>query len=765
SFLTMAFNPDGERTSASSARGLELPPKPADPPADGMFAWFKSENAGSVWPSSVGDFVGRCSLNSVFRTVSAGHGADRPVTSIRGYSWSGFTFGDVIPVTHTVCSVTRYHIWPNSKKRQRILQSEKSSNWLHGHWKGNTGVVFYNGWLTPDSRNKNVEDWVVLCGTNDAQRAVDGNKTNIATGSGKKFSKTIPMYVNHGYDERSDFDVMEVITWDRGLSEEEMRATVDYLNWKLRVGAVLEVSEHLSTELQHNFDSFGTQLLDNVQSQKFDVTLANGYKAELTGWTHTRDYARGFIRTLSGPATAVVNGLSPAAQYIYQIYMVHEKSNWEGEAKISVNHGVEARVHQNEVNEARFAGVATATPQGQLHLEFQKISPHVHLSGIAIAKVGSPTRISKPADPPSQGMFAWFKSEHAGTVWPSSVGGFEGRSSRNSVFRTVSAGYGADRPVTSIEGTASSGFTFGDVLPPAHTVCSITRYSNGDHRGRILQSSKSYNWLHGHWKGRTGVAFYNGWVTSNSRNKDMRDWVVLCGTNDAQRVFDESSTNIATGSGKKFSQTIPMYVNHGHDERSAFAVMEVITWDRALSKDEMLATVDYLNWKLRAGAVLEVSEHLAPESESNFDSFGNQLLDKVESQTFEATLANGYKTELTGWTHTRDYARGFIRNLNGPATAVVKGLSPAAQYIYQVYMVHEKSNWEGECRVSVNHGIEARATGNFRNAAKVSGVAVATPRGEINLEFQRVSPHVQLSGIAVAAVASSTSLLQEEGLP
>ena len=59
--------------------------------------------------------------------------------------------------------------------------------------------------------------------------------------------------------------------------------------------------------------------------------------------------------------------------------MVHEKSNWEGEAKISVNHGVEARVHQNEVNEARFAGVATATPQGQLHLEFQNLGDQVSL--------------------------------------------------------------------------------------------------------------------------------------------------------------------------------------------------------------------------------------------------------------------------------------------------------------------------------------------------------------------------------------------------
>ena len=35
---------------------------------------------------------------------------------------------------------------------------------------------------------------------------------------------------------------------------------------------------------------------------------------------------------------------------------------------------------------------------------------HVHLSGIAIAKVGPEKLPPKPADPPAQGMVSWFKS-------------------------------------------------------------------------------------------------------------------------------------------------------------------------------------------------------------------------------------------------------------------------------------------------------------------------------------------------------------------
>ena len=108
---------------------------------------------------------------------------------------------------------------------------------------------------------------------------------------------------------------------------------------------------------------------------------------------------------------------------------------------------------------------------------------------------------------------------------------------------------------------------------------------------------------------------------------------MLCGTNGAQRAFDGSSSgtpaNIAAHNPHPpvpFTETIPLYINNGYDEKSDFAVMEVITWDRVLSEEEMVATVDYLKWKLRAGAVLETSEHVAQETEKNFDSWGNQNL-------------------------------------------------------------------------------------------------------------------------------------------
>ncbi|CAE7816266.1 unnamed protein product, partial [Symbiodinium microadriaticum] len=717
-------------------------------------------------------------VNTVYRQVEAGNGADRPVTFIEGYTWSGYSFGNVIPPTHTVCAVSRYGRQPNgASHRGRILQSSAHHNWLHGHWATRTGVAYYNGWLTDDQRNIDVMDWVVLCGTNGAQRAFDGSSpgtpANIADHNPHPpvaFTETIPLYINHGADEKSDFAVMEVITWDRVLSEAEMVATVDYLKWKLRAGAVLEASERLVPETEKNFDSYGNQQLTHVSHQTFEVDLANGYQADLTGWPLTRDYARGFLTNIAGVATAVVKGLMPAAKYLFQIYMVHERTDWAGEAKMSVNHGVQCRGVGDSRNGAKFSGVAVASPRGEINFEFERVSHHLDLSGIAIAKVGQPPVIAKPADPPSQGMYAWFKSENAGSVWRSSVGDFEGHCNVGTVFRRVAAGNGADRPVTFIEGYTWSGYDFGNVIPPTHTVCAVTRYS-GPHKGRILQSSAHHNWLHGHWARRTGVAYYNGWLTDDQRNIDVEDWVVLCGTNGAQRAFDGSSpgtpANIADHDPYPpvaFTETIPLYINHGWDEKSEFHVMEVITWDRVLSEAEMVATVEYLKWKLRAGAVLEASEHLAQETEKNFDSWGNQHLNDVSHQTFEVDLANGYKADLTGWPHTRDYARGFLTNKHGVSTAVVKGLTPAAQYLYQIYMVHEITHWAGAAKVSVNHGVQGTCSADSFNEAKFSGVAVASPRGEINFEFEKVSVHLDLSGIAIAKVSSPASLLQEASI-
>jgi len=204
--------------------------------------------------------------------------------------------------------------------------------------------------------------------------------------------------------------------------------------------------------------------------------------------------------------------------------------------------------------------------------------------------------------PPKDGMFAWFRSEDASTSWVSKVGNFEGKGTGSDLKIETAKGHGAKEKVKFLKGTKSDKFDFGAILPKnKYTVCSISRYA-GAQRKRIIQMGTHRNWLHGHWGGNTGVCHYNQWNTAHSRYGNKEDWVVLCGTNNKQ-VYDgrDGSTNIATANGQGFDKDERLYVNDGHNEFSDFAVMEIITYKKQLSKEKIQEVMAYLKWKLENG--------------------------------------------------------------------------------------------------------------------------------------------------------------------
>ena len=71
--------------------------------------------------------------------------------------------------------------------------------------------------------------------------------------------------------------------------------------------------------------------------------------------------------------------------------------------------------------------------------------------------------------------------------------------------------------------------------------------------------------------------------------------------------------------------------------------------------------------------------------ENNFNDRGDTSLDSL-SKTYKYTLSNGYECELAGWTHTRNYAKGFLTNQeNTNPRAVIKGLEKNTGYRYKIY--------------------------------------------------------------------------------
>jgi len=197
-------------------------------PTAGLYAWFESQNAGESWPSSVGTLVGTVVGGTVEIKAESGRGANQPVRALYGNTASKFDFGLALPGnTWTLCTLSRY----TGSNKGRIIQG--SGNVLHGHWNARRGVAHYEGWVTPSENRGVVDDWLVMCGTNNGQRAyVDG--VNIATADRSGASGNKYLGINYAKDaccpnEVSDWAVAEVMTWTRSLSADEMLQVTRYL--------------------------------------------------------------------------------------------------------------------------------------------------------------------------------------------------------------------------------------------------------------------------------------------------------------------------------------------------------------------------------------------------------------------------------------------------------------------------------------------------------------------------------------------------------
>ena len=194
-------------------------------PTAGLVSWFKSSDLkdGNNWASSVGSFVAKPTAGSVKVTTTTGHRAVGPVVAVSGDASSAYTFGgEILPAVYTICTMTRY----NGDSRGRILTGERS-NWLHGHWSSGAGVAHYDGWLGASSGQVDDLEWVILCGTS---KSLLLHGKVIAT-RGNEIAGSQGVAINGGAipNEKSDWMVAEVITWNRALSEKEMQDASAYL--------------------------------------------------------------------------------------------------------------------------------------------------------------------------------------------------------------------------------------------------------------------------------------------------------------------------------------------------------------------------------------------------------------------------------------------------------------------------------------------------------------------------------------------------------
>jgi hypothetical protein len=212
-----------------------------------------------------------------------------------------------------------------------------------------------------------------------------------------------------------------------------------------------------------------------------------------------------------------------------------------------------------------------------------------------IASEFSPVSIS--------GLVGWYLPENwTGTQWTDASGAgnnatsYSGTINYNASHNGTTVG--AQRTFPVLYGNTPAKINFPSaILPPTYTLIALTRY-NGTTKGRILDG-QDQNWLSGHWSGRSGVAYHNGWLTTYTDRHGSK-WVL--GT-DQNNLYRSKSEGVAweqnTGGGTEGTRVTytQLLLGGRSNEPSDWMCAELIVYNRALSATEYNQLEAYMQIK------------------------------------------------------------------------------------------------------------------------------------------------------------------------
>eukprot|EP00494_Astrolonche_serrata_P032911 UN33180 len=195
--------------------------------------------------------------------------------------------------------------------------------------------------------------------------------------------------------------------------------------------------------------------------------------------------------------------------------------------------------------------------------------------------------------------------------------------------------------------------TFGNILATQYTICSITRHMGvgPDSSVRILTTSDpDINWYHGHWADiqpvRTGVAAYGTW-TVQANIPELKDkWLALCGQNGGDLWFRANGIDGPLEiDNNPVAEPIPQEigVNIFPDKNSVFGIMDVITWDRWLTPDEIELVIDFLEFKLSGQSEIKQCDPTDPPIMEGIDIYCGGVTDFGDTCFYD--VQDGYECE------------------------------------------------------------------------------------------------------------------------
>ena len=147
------------------------------------------------------------------------------------------------------------------------------------------------------------------------------------------------------------------------------------------------------------------------------------------------------------------------------------------------------------------------------------------------------------------------------------------------------------------------------------------------------------------------------------------------------------------------------------------------------------------------------------DSVNNPSGTGEEIADDLGIDyihTYE--LQNDVNVDLTGWSHTRNYHRGYLRNgadeqygTSNP-TAIVRNLNPNTYYEYHLYQIAETSGGTNGLIVNDDPEMDTETTTNRDpepSDASATAIVMSDENGVITFTFIRRAWHVAISALSM----------------
>jgi hypothetical protein len=290
-----------------------------------------------VWRDSSGNSrnVTRV-IGSPTLVTTTGNGATKSFQTIAGGTADKFYFdNDPISTNWTVFALSRFS---GANNRNRIISGnyaadayqDSSGNWLFGQYGGKAGLAHYNGWVSPDSTpaGLNLTDWVMSTAYPSNYRY-----NGIARGTSGGTAELPPLGINTFTGQQSDYQVAEVIIFNRTLTLSEIRQIEDYFDEKYglsyqKVGiyqntntAVIGAGVGGRSETFTATNGLGTKTFTTSPSRSgitVDTSTANSVVLVVSPIVATGDYVQTITATDAAGETAthvITVTVSPAVKF------------------------------------------------------------------------------------------------------------------------------------------------------------------------------------------------------------------------------------------------------------------------------------------------------------------------------------------------------------------------------------------------------------------------------------------------------------------